>query len=202
MFMWAVLKKEQFLNFMEVSIHQVQKECEDNYVAGCRCFLACSFETEYFRVAPSGTFVHTLFQKLLLQKESGDFSHSEKQMSADRSATQDICYTFLIVSRRVLHQVNSSKIHHQIAFTLTAAWWYTSAIKKPEPLQLFSYTSCESQIRIHHVCIQRSQWSSCPSFSASMCHGAPYLYWLEACLISWTHISITLVSTNWPEMMI
>jgi hypothetical protein len=73
------------------------------------------------------------------------------------TATQDICYTFLIVSRRVLHQVNSSKIHHQIAFTLTAAWWYTSAIKKPEPLQLFSYTSCDSQIRIHHVCIQRSQ---------------------------------------------
>jgi hypothetical protein len=34
-------------------------------------------------VAPSGTFVQTLFQKLMLQKESGDFSHSEKQMSAD-----------------------------------------------------------------------------------------------------------------------
>jgi hypothetical protein len=73
------------------------------------------------------------------------------------TATQDICYTLLIVSRRVLHRVNLSKIQHQIAFTLTAAWWYTSAIKKPEPLQLFSCTSCESQIRIHHVCIQRSQ---------------------------------------------
>jgi hypothetical protein len=37
-------------------------------------------------VAPSGMFVHTLFQKLLLQRESGDFSHSEKQMSADSAS--------------------------------------------------------------------------------------------------------------------
>jgi hypothetical protein len=37
-------------------------------------------------------------------------------------------------------------------------------------------------------------------YSASMCPGAPYLYWLEACLISWTHISITwfwLIGLRW-----
>jgi hypothetical protein len=43
--------------------------------------------------------------------------------------------------RRVLHQVNLSKTDHQVAFTLTAAWWYTSAIKKPEPL--LGYPDCD-----------------------------------------------------------
>jgi hypothetical protein len=76
------------------------------------------------------------------------FSHSEKQMSADSDSH----------TRHLLHIPNCQQKSstsgqflkntpiYQIAFTLTAAWWYTSAIKKPEP-----------QIRIHHVCIQRSQ---------------------------------------------
>jgi hypothetical protein len=121
-------------------------------------------------------------------------------------ATQDICYTFLIVSRKVLHQVNLSKIHPSNSFySHSCMLVHICSQKTWNPTVIFIHKLWISNK--NSPCVHMEQpvkllpildWQ----YSASVCHGAPHLFWLEACLISWNHISITLVLTNWPQMMI